>query len=150
MTFVRKICTFKVDEIDTYSQFHQHFTRKFLVQKCFKQLFSCFILALKFFGAKVASKMLMKLKPERELIRSTCCQTTEIQVDTVLLKNGNAIKTRVKRHYWIISMLNLSSEKSGLGVEMNQCYIVSPESWNGHQTTNNYTEENNWNVIECM
>jgi len=32
MTFVQKICTYNVDEIDTYRQFHQHWMYKFFVQ----------------------------------------------------------------------------------------------------------------------
>ncbi len=30
--FIQKICAFNADEIDTYHQFHQHFTQAFFVQ----------------------------------------------------------------------------------------------------------------------
>jgi len=40
VTFVQKICTFNIDEIDYRRQFNQHFTSNFFVQKCFAQLFS--------------------------------------------------------------------------------------------------------------
>jgi len=46
------------------SQFHQHFTLVFFVQKSFWQLFSCHILAKKALSyKKCVHKMLMKLTP---------------------------------------------------------------------------------------
>ncbi len=35
-----KNCSLNVGKIDLWSQFHQHFTRKFFIRKCFVQLFS--------------------------------------------------------------------------------------------------------------
>ncbi len=52
MTFVRKICAFNVDEIDTLSQFHQHCMHTLFVRKCFAQFFSSYILALAYVGTK--------------------------------------------------------------------------------------------------
>jgi len=37
--FVQKICAYNVDEIDTCSQFHQHFMQEFFIQMLFPQLF---------------------------------------------------------------------------------------------------------------
>jgi len=73
----------EVDEIDSRSQFHQHFTHAFFKRKCFKQLFSSYGMSLvkglrqkKPFGTKNASvkkgntsldicgKMLMRLTIE--------------------------------------------------------------------------------------
>jgi hypothetical protein len=61
-TFVLKICLKNVDEIDYRCQFHQCFTRAFVVPKHFWQLFSSFSLVM--FGfciKKSVHKMLMKL-----------------------------------------------------------------------------------------
>jgi len=43
------------------NRFHQHFTRNFFEQKCFAQIVSTYILALKFFGKRIsAQKLLVK------------------------------------------------------------------------------------------
>jgi len=42
-TFVRKTRTQNVDEIDTWSQFHQHFMRAFFIGKPIEQLFSNYV-----------------------------------------------------------------------------------------------------------
>jgi len=36
MTFLQKNFAFNVDEIDTWRQFHQHFTRAFFAFVCFE------------------------------------------------------------------------------------------------------------------
>ena len=53
---VWKICMFKVDEINTRSQFHQCFTRTFSMRKCFAQIFSIYVLASWLFGAQILAK----------------------------------------------------------------------------------------------
>jgi len=67
-TFVQKICTYNVDEIDYRCQFQQHFTRAFFNWKCFGHTaflylhFGFVIFWRKNIGAKAARKMmLMKL-----------------------------------------------------------------------------------------
>ena len=44
--FVRKICTYNVDEIDTWCPFQQQFASSFYVQKCFTPLFSAYSLVI--------------------------------------------------------------------------------------------------------
>jgi len=45
--------------VTTRFQFHQHFTRGFLVQKCFSQLFSSYSLTLCLFGKRILAKKLL-------------------------------------------------------------------------------------------
>jgi len=68
-TYLSKLKCFTRRTNVCMSQFHQHFTRKFFVQKCFAQLFSSIVLALQHFWrknipAKGLCKMLMKLTLE--------------------------------------------------------------------------------------
>jgi len=46
----------KVSIVYPCSQFHQHFMRAFFVWKCFTQLFSSYVFALQFSGAKISPK----------------------------------------------------------------------------------------------
>jgi len=64
-----------VDEIDTWSQFHQHFICVFFIQKQIEQIFYDDVWLCNFFAPKHWQKnarvMLMKLTPERHGVPAT-------------------------------------------------------------------------------
>ncbi len=68
---------FKDRKKDTFRRFHQRFTHAFFVRKSFWQLFSCYVLAKKALSyEKRASKMLMKLTPDRDKSGDHCTELT--------------------------------------------------------------------------
>jgi len=47
---------FEYSSLPAWGQFHQHCMQEFFVWKCFALLFSSYVLALKFFGAKILAQ----------------------------------------------------------------------------------------------
>jgi len=71
--FLSRMRQFCLHFISYYSQFHQHFTRTFFVQKCFAQLFSSYVLAKEaLLYKKRWHKVLMKLIPN---LRQEICHS---------------------------------------------------------------------------
>jgi len=83
--------------LEICSQFHQHCTCTFFVRKCFKQLFSSYILALQFFCAKI-------------LAQNACvkCWWNWHVIDKKLLLKVNVRELRVDQNYFFSNKMSLN------------------------------------------